>query len=96
MTGCFKISEIANEGLTNRKYGVKIRNQIKKLIETNKKITIDMENKTGFSISFLDEVFVKLALEMGKEEFKKSINLINLNAGTKAQLNSIARRRYLS
>jgi len=92
---CFKISQIANEGLTNRKYGAMIRERVKKLINENKEITIDMENKIGFSISFLDEVFVKLAIEMGKEKFKKSVHLINLHSITKAQLNSIARRRYL-
>jgi hypothetical protein len=93
MRNCFKISEIATEGFTNREYGREIRKKIILLTTQKKEIIIDMEKKTGFSISFLDEVFVKTAIKMGKDEFRKKIKLINLSPATKALLNSIAKRR---
>ena len=85
----FKITDLTSNTLSNREHGRKIRAKIKDLISKNGNITIDMQNLTSFTPSFLDEVIITLVVELGKKEFKEKVELINLNSSLKSLLNSM-------
>lgn len=89
----FKLSEISPNTLVGRDVGKKIREKIKLLIEENEKIEIDMENKTNISPSFLEEAIVLLVIDLGKENFKNKISLININLSIKTLMNNMLSKR---
>jgi hypothetical protein len=92
MTNFFKISELSKNTLVGRDIGKETRLKIKDLLSEHETIIIDMENSKQFSPSFIDEAIVKLVIELGKEEFKRSLKLINISEGMKSLMNSILHR----
>lgn len=92
MTNSFKISELSENTLVGRDIGEETRLKIKNLLLEHKTLIIDMENSNKFSPSFIDEAIVKLVIELGKEEFKRSIQLINISESMKSLMNAILHR----
>jgi len=92
MTNSFKISELSKNTLVGRDIGKETRLKIKDLLSKHDTIIIDMENSNQFSPSFIDEAIVKLVIELGKEDFKKRLQLINITEGMKNLMNSILHR----
>ncbi len=92
MTNSFKISELSKDTLVGRDIGKETRLKIKDLLLKHGTIIIDMENSNQLSPSFIDEAIVKLVIELGKEDFKKHIQLIDLNEGMKSLMNTILHR----
>ncbi len=87
----FKLTELSEDTLVGRDIGLKIRHKIKALLEEYSTVTIDMENKSDISLSFLDEAIVTLVLEYGKERFSNSIELKNIHNNTRGLMNFILR-----
>lgn len=85
----FKIKEIAKSTLSDRKHGKEVREKIRQIIQEHNKIEIDMQNTTDFTPSFLEEAIVMLPIELGKEEFKKSVILKNIDPAVKGLMNSM-------
>ncbi|MFA7611660.1 MAG: STAS-like domain-containing protein [Sulfurimonas sp.] len=85
----FKLSELSESTLVGRDIGKITREKIQILLKEHSEITIDMENKSSISPSFLDEAIVMLVIEYGKENFNKRIKLININNGIKNLMNTI-------
>jgi len=92
MTNFFKISELSKNTLVGRDIGKETRLKIKDLLLEHENIIIDMEDSKQFSPSFIDEAVVKLVIELGKEEFKRRLKLINISEGMKSLMNSILHR----
>ncbi len=89
MTNSFKISEISDGLLGRRENGEKVRNKILLLAEELGHITIDLENLTSISPSFLEEALVKLVIHYGKDEFKRKIEFVNVTPSIKNTMNSM-------
>jgi hypothetical protein len=89
VTTSFKISEISGGVLGRRENGEKARNKILLLVEELEKVTIDFENLTSISPSFLEEAIVKLVTHYGKDEFKQKIEFININPSIKSTMNAM-------
>ena len=89
MKNFFKLSELAESTLIGRDIGERTRHKIKDLVKDSGQVTIDMENNSSLSPSFLDEAIVTLVVEYGKEKFHKHIQLININSGIKVLMNSM-------
>lgn len=91
MKTSFKLTELSENTLVGRDVGMKTRNKIKALLEDDLRITIDMENKSDISMSFIDEAIVSLVLEYGKERFSDQIKLKNIHNNTRGLMNFILR-----
>ena len=89
MKTSFKLTELSENTLVGRDVGMRTRHKIKGLVEKNSKITIDMENKSDISLSFLDEAIVTLVLEYGKDRFLNLIELKNIHNNTRGLMNFI-------
>lgn len=89
----FKLTDISKNTLVGRDIGKKIREKLISLIEEHNFIIIDMENKVDISPSFLEEAFVLLVINYGKDEFKNKANFININTGIKSLMNSMLSQR---
>ena len=84
----FRITEITSTTLSGREYGEEVRNRIVSLVSKSEKpITLDLENLSSFTPSFLEEAIVKLVFVFGKDNFKENINLINVNHSIKSLMN---------
>ncbi len=93
MMSFFKLSELSEDTLIGRDIGQKTREKIKDLLTEHKSLTIDMENKSSLSPSFVDEAIVMLVIEYGKEGFGERIKLVNLNRGVRGLMNSMLHDR---
>lgn len=89
MMNSFKLTAISNGLLGRRENGTKTREKIKSLILENECIEIDLENTSQISPSFLEEAIVKLVTDLGKDDFKKSIKLININSSIRDMMNTM-------
>lgn len=87
MTNSFRLTEISSSTLSNRENGRKVREKILNLAQQSGQITIDMENISTVTPSFLEEAIVKLVVELGKDQFKQTIELVNLNDALREMMN---------
>lgn len=87
MTNFFRLTEISSSTLSNRENGRKVREKILKLVRQSGQITIDMENISTVTPSFLEEAIVKLVVELGKDRFKQTVELVNLNDAIREMMN---------
>ena len=87
MTNSFRLTEISSSTLSNRENGRKVREKILNLARQSGQITIDMENISTVTPSFLEEAIVKLVVELGKDRFKQTIELVNLNDALREMMN---------
>ena len=87
MTNAFRLTEISSSTLSNRENGRKVREKILNLARQSGQITIDMENISTVTPSFLEEAIVKLVVELGKDRFKQTIELVNLNDALREMMN---------
>jgi len=55
-----------------------LRYAFKEALEDDSKLVIDLDGTEGYATSFLDETFMRLAKEFGKETVLKNIELISI------------------
>lgn len=73
-----KMSEFGSS-LCTRSSGRDVYNQVaKELAADNKRVVFDFENVTSVTNSFADEVFGRLALDVGLEPLKRQTSFINI------------------
>ncbi|XOF32921.1 MAG: STAS-like domain-containing protein [Candidatus Electrothrix sp. YB6] len=89
MKNSFKLSELSENTLVGRDIGMKTRHKIKDLLKDYSNLTIDMEDKSDISLSFLDEAIVSLVLEYGKARFSNQIKLKNVHCNIRHMMNFI-------
>jgi len=77
----FKLTD-HSKNFGNRPTGERIRNLVFNLIVQNpgKSVAIDMDEIGVVASSFADELFGKLAVELGMLDFNRLIKIINVNA----------------
>lgn len=77
------INECKSLGI-GREIGKKVRKLLeKKLVENNEIVILDFTDVSMVTNSFVDELIGKKVKEMGLDEFKKSIKIINCNENVK-------------
>jgi predicted GNAT family N-acyltransferase len=54
-----------------------LQHAFKEALEDNTKLTIDLDGTEGYATSFLDEAFMRLTREFGKDEVLSHINIIS-------------------
>jgi hypothetical protein len=83
----FKITDLSPTLLGSRQIGRDTRDKILNIIKEQGSITIDMQNSTAITPSFLEEAIVMLVFELGRVRFKKVVELINVNPSIKILMN---------
>ncbi|MEW5913590.1 MAG: STAS-like domain-containing protein [Thermodesulfobacteriota bacterium] len=83
------IKRICGKNRVTREDGKVIYNLIAEKWKNDKKICIDFNNIRIASVSFLDEVFGKLALKHDVKAIKNKIELVNVQPFDRALINDI-------
>lgn len=73
----------AFESNRSREAGEKARKVLERLLEENEYLVLDLENQP-FSPSFVDSTIAVLAAQMGLEDFKRRVRIINVEPSTRA------------
>lgn len=75
-----KIKRLCGEVLNTRFFGKNLREEIISALSNKSEVVIDFEDVSSMSQSFADESFGKLAENIGLEDFKTKLKIINVKS----------------
>ena len=87
------ITTVCGKNIVTREEGHKVLRLILELWEQGKPIVIDFDNVTIASVSFIDEIFGKLAFQYPLAELSSRIKVKNIQEFDRALLNDIVKSR---
>lgn len=96
MISIFKvdIGQVATD-LSTRPVGAAARTQLIELLNEHEAIEVDFHDKI-LTPSFADECIGRLAENLGLDEFKKRVSLVNVNASTRPLVKHVVLTRCAS
>jgi len=77
---------------TTRPNGARARSQVKNLLGAFEHVIIDLKDVV-LTPSFADEFLGVLLVELGEDQFRKSITIINVSSSSRPLLQTILHRR---
>ena len=87
------INDICGKNVVTRDDGKKLHDEILSHWKNVDKITIDFGNVLVASVSFIDEIFGKLAFEYGRNDLTSKLHFVNIQEFDRALLNDILKSR---
>jgi hypothetical protein len=88
------IKDVCGRNIVTRDDGKKVHDLIIGQWKESEKIKIDFGNVLIASVSFIDEIFGKLAFEFDKQEVGSKLQMLNIQEYDRALLNDILVSRY--
>ncbi len=77
---------------TTRPNGVAARAKLRSCLDCNDQVIVDLSDVV-LTPSFADEFLGVLVSELGAEQFRRTVQVINVSTGSRALLNTIFSRR---
>jgi hypothetical protein len=88
------IKDVCGRNIVTRDDGKKVHDLIIAQWKESDKIKIDFGNVLIASVSFIDEIFGKLAFEFDRQEVGSKLQMLNIQDFDRALLNDILASRY--
>jgi hypothetical protein len=88
------INDACGRNIVTRNDGKKVYDIIINEWNKNDTIRIDFGNVLIASVSFIDEIFGKLAFKFARQEFQSKIQIVNIQDFDKALVNDILVSRF--
>jgi hypothetical protein len=88
------IKDVCGRNIVTRDDGKSVHDIIIRQWKESEKIKIDFGNVLIASVSFIDEIFGKLAFEFDRQEISSKLQMLNIQDYDRALLNDILVSRY--
>ena len=88
------IIDTCGKNIVTRENGKQVHDLIRSKWDESEKIKIDFGNVLIASVSFIDEIFGKLAFEFSREEIQSKLQMLNIQDFDRALLNDILVSRF--